>query len=303
MQEWRIHLGAHKTATTHIQEVLTLKRKSLVAAGTDYIPSRVVRRAGLAQALAARSVAARLPVMRERMVERIMDDHLRPLRAGPERIILSEENLIGGLESAYLQPIYPLIGSTVPRLASLGKRAKVVFFLSIRSFDAQLPSSYAQILRLRAPRAGGFEAVRRKILSTPPSWFDLVCRIRRLAPGVPLIVWRQEDYRAHSEEILETICGVPIGSVPHVEDPVSTRSPCAEAIRAAEALPANMDRAARRARVDEIYRQTAGDGPFRPFSRTETQMLRKAYEADVAQIERLSPDILVKFRATGPVRG
>ena len=43
VRHWRIHLGAHKTATTHLQETLTLVRPTLAARGLDYIPNQLVR--------------------------------------------------------------------------------------------------------------------------------------------------------------------------------------------------------------------------------------------------------------------
>ena len=37
-QEWRIHLGAHKTATTHLQDTLGAHREALNRHGVDFLP-------------------------------------------------------------------------------------------------------------------------------------------------------------------------------------------------------------------------------------------------------------------------
>ncbi len=66
---WRIHIGAHKTATTHVQEILTLMRPQLVARGIDFIDNHTVRRSGLAKALSERRIWTRLPVLRGRVRE------------------------------------------------------------------------------------------------------------------------------------------------------------------------------------------------------------------------------------------
>ena len=55
---------------------------------------------------------------------------------------------------------------------------EMVLFLSVRSYDTFLPSAYAEHLKHAPPEAGGFEALRERLVARPPSWYDLVCRIR-----------------------------------------------------------------------------------------------------------------------------
>lgn len=292
---WRIHIGAHKTASTHVQETLALMRPQLLARGIDFIPNDLVRASGLAKALAARRLATRLPLLRGRAVQGMMARCLDPLRAGPVTMVLSEEKLLGGSQQVFAAPMYPAAERIAPLLASLAGRAEVALFLSIRSLDAQMPSAYVQELKFLPPLEGGFDNLKARVLARPPSWFDLVRRIRAAAPAVPLRVWRQEDYRTHSAAILTALCGRDVGPLPDMEDPYWTKSPDLEAVRAAEALPADMPRDARRARVLEIFR-TAGDGPrFEPFAEAERAVLREAYAADLARIADLGPDVLMRF--------
>ena len=295
VRSWRIHIGAHKTASTHVQEILALMRPQLLARGIDFIPNDIVRQSGLAKALGARRLSTRLPLFRGRAVRGMMARHLDPLRAGPATLVLSEEKLLGGSQQVFAAPMYPVADRTVRLLASLAGRAEVALFLSIRSLDAQMPSAYVQELKFLPPLEGGFENIRARVLARPPSWFDLVRRIRAAAPAVPLRVWRQEDYRANSAAILTALCGRDIGPLPDMADPYWTKSPDLAAVRAAEALPADMPRDARRARVLEIFR-TAGDGPrFQPFAESECAVLRQAYAADLARLEELGPDVLMRF--------
>ena len=154
VREWRIHLGAHKTATTHLQVMLTQVRPQLVARGVDYIPLRIVRESGLAKSLNRCRLAARLPILRGRIVERVMREMLDPVREGPETLFFSEEKLIGNARSVFSQPLYPMIEKIVPLLASLS-RANLTLFLSIRSLDTQLPSAYAHELKYMPPAREG----------------------------------------------------------------------------------------------------------------------------------------------------
>jgi hypothetical protein len=297
---WRIHIGAHKTATTHVQEILALMRPQLVARGVDFVPNHIVRQSGLAKALFARRLATRLPGLRGRTVAALMAEYLDPLRdpAAPAAMVLSEEKLLGGSRQVFSDPAYPQIERIIPMLASLGARAagraEVTLFLSIRSLDGQMPSAYVQELKFAPPIEGGFSNVKARVLARPPSWLELVRRIRAAAPAVPLRVWRQEDYRREPLAILTALCGRDPGPLPAMEDPYWTKSPDLAAIRAAEALPADMPRAARRAEVLEIFR-ASGDGErFDPFTAAEKALLRAAYARDLERIAAMDPGILIR---------
>lgn len=296
---WRIHLGAHKTATTHLQETLAALRPRLAARGADYIPLGALRASGFARALYTGGPVMKLPGLRRVAARRRARDILGPLRVGPGTLILSEEKLLGSSRHIFSDPAYPLIEKVVPLLAGLGEgEGGVTFFLSIRSFDTQLASAYAQELRVLPPPPGGFEALRARALARPPRWTDLVLRIRRAAPGVPIRIWRQEDYRRNRGAILAALCGRDPGPLPEIAVPVSTKSPTAAGVRAAEALPRDLPPAERRARVAEIYAAHQDDGcPFRPFAPEETERLRKAYAADLADLARLDPGMMVACSA------
>ena len=293
---WRIHLGAHKTATTHVQMTLAALRPALAAQGVDFIPTGLLRKDGLARALGSRQIWNRLTPLRGPMVRRMMAAHLDPLRAGPGTLLLSEEKLLGSSQHAFADPIYPKLPRIVALLAALGRRAELTLFLSIRSFDTQLPSAYVQELRYMPPIAGGFDNIKRRVLQRPPSWFELARRIRAAAPGIPLRIWRHEDYRGNTAAILGALAGVDeVGPLPPVADPHWTKSPGLAAIRAVEALPA-MPEPERRERARAIFAADGGDGPrFQPFTDAERAVLRAAYAADLERIAALDPAMLIRF--------
>ena len=294
---WRIHLGAHKTATTHLQETLSAMRPALLGQGVDNIPIMLLRQHRFARALWRKQVWNRVAPLRGPMLRRLLARELDPLRAGPGNLVLSEEKLLGSSQDVFAEPIYPGLERIVTLLATLGRHAELTLFLSIRSFDAQLPSAYVQELRYMPPIAGGFENIRPRVLARPPSWFELVRRIRAAAPGVRLRVWRQEDYRDNTAAILAAVCGVDrLGPLPELADPHWTKSPSLEAIRAVEALPP-LPELERRERVRAIFRaDDAGGGPpFRPFSDAERGLLRAAYAADLERIAALDPELLLRF--------
>ena len=237
VRSWRIHLGAHKTATTHLQETLAAARRPLAARGLDYIPNPDIRGAKLAPTLWRRRPIARVPILGPSRMREAIEAVLEPLRIGPTNVVLSEENIIGVPHQIFEAPTYPQLTTSIARLASLALQAELVLFLSIRPYDTLLPSAYAEALKHAPPPEDGFEAVRARAMAAPPSWFDIVRRIRAAAPAAPLRIWRQEDYRANSRAIMEAFCGAELGELPEISDPSWTRSPSPEGIAAAEAVP------------------------------------------------------------------
>lgn len=297
VRDWRIHLGAHKTATTHLQETLSVLRPELAAQGVDFLVNRDLRDQGFARAvLNPGRLQARVPFLRRNAMQRLLERDLADLRTGPARVVISEENLLGSVRRALTGTVYPRAGIAVAMLANLARDADMTFFLSVRSFDKFLPSAYAETLKWGPPPEGGFEAVRRAAEQAPPSWFGLFERLRHAAGGVPIRIWRQEDYRDHKAEIMHAFCGCDIPALPEVPDPAWTSSPSADAITRAEALPASLSSEDWHREVKALYDGSSDEElRFAPFPKAERDALKAAYVRDLERIEALAPGTLMRF--------
>ncbi|MEO0682051.1 MAG: hypothetical protein AAF192_16730, partial [Pseudomonadota bacterium] len=153
---WRIHLGAHKTATTHLQGALAARRKDLLRAGVEYVPLHRMRKAQV-QSLRKRldGEGAGRPARRAALIEALLPN-------GPRRaaVALSDENLIGIPMTLLRRGLYPKAGRAVRFLSSLADDgAELRLFLATRSLDTLLPSTYAEAARRRHVD-GGFDGVR-----------------------------------------------------------------------------------------------------------------------------------------------
>lgn len=110
VREWRIHLGAHKTATTHLQQTLEAHRPALVERGVDFIHFRAFRSVATPY-VRPNSWQRRLwspPVARR--FERALDG----LRAtGPDTVLLSDEDILGYSRDQLGRTLYPQPGRCI----------------------------------------------------------------------------------------------------------------------------------------------------------------------------------------------
>ena len=271
--ELRLHLGAHKTATTHLQRVLHKHRAALRAAGIDF-----VRPVELRPALAAARPALPLPWGEGALLMRVLDG----LRTGAPVLVLSEENLVGSIPALFEPRPYPRVARRVRALAAEAGTAPVTLFLAIRSFDRLWPSAHSQWLRHNPHDPGRIDRARHIARSAPPSWAEVVGRQHRAVPGATVRVWRYEDHAEHWRAIAAALVGADTGPIRDVPRPKGTVSPSAEAVRLAEAY-AGPDRGTE---VPAIYAAHPAEGgtPYAPFAADEVAALQARYAADLAAL-------------------
>lgn len=292
----RLHLGAHKTASTHVQTRLAAMRDALAADDRAFLPLRALRDMRL------RTLARRDPrawfgpsglawAVRARLAPHLPD--------GARTLILSDEDFLGFADEALAAPSYPAAERRLRPLRALAAGRPTRLFLAVRSWDGYAPSAYAQLLR-SAHRPGGFDAIRRRMMREPPDWAGLAARLLRLFPAADLVVWRYEDYRLNERAILAEIIGADPGPAPDLPAPGHTRGASAPAIAAAEALDPALPVETRRARVAAIFADPAHAGaPFAPFDVEERAALQALYARQLQTIASMPRARLLDFRTDG----
>lgn len=294
LKELRVHLGAHKTATTHLQDTLFAHRAALRRCDLDYIPRDDF---GPLQRRYSNPDRWRKKLWSP-PIERLFLTQFEALRNGPSTVLLSDEDLLGFSYDLFSRPIYADLRGlhTIRSLAS--KDTTLCLFLGIRSFEQIIPSAYAQTIKAIHPKPGWLTEIRQSLLETPPSWANLIERLTEMFPTVELRVWLQEDYRAHSQEILSFFVGANVGRFPDLPPPVRTTSPSRQAIEAAEKLDGSLSMQERRERVWKLYYDElpAGEGrsAFDPLNAEEKARLREHYRIDVETIEKRWPRMIFR---------
>jgi hypothetical protein len=284
---WHLHVGAHKTASTHLQEQLEALRPELAAAGVGMATLDQLRPV---RALDLRLRRPKVWLGGVRLRHEIEDRVAQQTPLLP-RMIVSEEDILGNAADPLAPRMYPRAGFRVRALASaLLAPDRGGIWLSVRSLDRFLPAAYATALKHGALPFDS-EALKTRVLASPPDWSTLVARLLRAAPGVPLTVWNYADYRANTRAIITDLTGVAPAQMPIIADPVATQTPDATAIRTAEALPQQPDPHIRAARIAEIY-ATATGPRFGLFTDEEITRLQALHRIQLQAI-RAMPQVRV----------
>lgn len=313
-----VHVGAHKTATTHLQSTLRAMIPALLAAGTLY--------SDVAHWRGARELAGGVSRLSARMARREAGAPPSPFRAGTEpgaeaaadrcsgtplggdqqaiaqvidrmvdiwpQVLLSEENILGGIRSDRLfgagSLLYPDARARIDALALMLRRRPVRLCLSIREPSGFLTSAFA--MQVLGGRQLLFEDYLNGFRPEALSWSGLAERLLSV-PGVAgLTVWRYEDYPAIRPAIFDRL--LPPGlaraapDLPAVNVSMSQDAFDAVRRRAMDDTDADLTRMARRA---------ARQFPRRPGERTlqvvdpaTARLCAAAYAEDCARLSAMA---------------
>lgn len=292
MTQIMLHVGVHKTATTHMQASLRLSRARLNAAGVSYWDLKTLRAGGS-------DVADHLQLAEGRLasgVKQMLDGH--------DRLLISEENMLRLPYKMGEGPNPILYERGHQLIAQMGQGApeqQVDVALSLRDYAGYFRSLYTQTLM-----GGYFPSFKRFITRSSYdvcTWVHLVDRIHALPNVLRIIVWRYEAYGMLVQTIFAGMIGEDLGTIPLV--PERSRSGLSE-----QAVAALRDHQARdpghNRRLHKIPRrpiaQAARDAfptgaqypKFDPSQAADLKLSAQRYAADIAEIAAMPKVHLLK---------
>ena len=281
-----LHVGAHKTASTHLQKSLLQHRDALARLGCCYIGPDLLR-----HDLALPSLDRPIEAVTRRL--RPLADYLATHPA--QRTLISDENILSRPQDAFGQPpaqLYPAAALRIHQLlAGLGLE-DVTVALALRN-----PLDFLVSLHGHMAMAGkmmGFEAFVDGLDPLALRWSDLVARIAALPAVARVLLWRVEDYPVLAEPIAGALLGdVRLGS--WFQDATTPRltGVSAQALAHAQALvradPALAHkRAVRRAMMR--FPKSASCPALTPFAPEVVARAGTQYHADWAELQT-RPDV------------
>jgi hypothetical protein len=285
IEELRLHIGAHKTATTHLQDSLAAQSGQILRGGLVYLSRGFIRKTGL---------VAGINENYQRLLGggkgfRSLDEVIVLPEGHPPRIVISEEDILG-MSVDVLEGLYPRAAGRLRPWAAVMGGARPHIFLSIRNYAEILPSAYSQALRDGAvPLA--MAAYRAHWLGRKPSWIDLIKLVQAAFGEARLTVWSLDFYRNSAAAVRRAVTGLDLPGELEAT-PEGTRRLTAAAVRRIEALAPSPNRAARLQAVSEIISSDRDSTPFDPLPPEEKALHSERYARDVEAITRMPLEFL-----------
>ena len=286
----RLYLGAHKTATTHLQGILMTNRQKLAELGVHLSSPQDVRKEWLPlyfQAVRAFSENGRIPLR--------LSGPLRAAMPAQGDWILTEENIIGVPIELLNQPgIYPNAARRLAPLKALFPDSNISLHFSLRSYDTFWRSMYSEIVRNR-----GFlpwDEFYKPAAFATRSWVDTVTAFASVLPEAAITLWRFEDFRAVMPQTLAELSGqTEVAPLMAAYEPEATRpslsqkamdilAALAPAIGRAEALRLTE-------RINDHYAVAKGHAPFDPFDAETAARMKADYARDIGAIQKKFPAV------------
>lgn len=187
-----LHIGVHKTASTHLQGVLKLNRSSLAKAGVYYLPLKQCRE------------TFTLPCIHKKLgsTERGAA-FFEQAFAESHTALISDENVIGVVDTLLAGHFYPRMIRNIKRIrAMIGPRRQLDIYCCIRNYADWIESAYLQTLKRRITT---FDTFMKKLTPEKLSWNHFVEGLREASGSSQVNLWTHESYSRNSDAILDKI--------------------------------------------------------------------------------------------------
>ena len=190
-QSISLHIGAHKTASSHLQNVLYKNRGLLADEGIRLLGPRYLRMKGRTLAAMFNTSWSENPEPRRKP-----QPQLQFLAKGRKHMVLSEENFVGNItdnKGRVTLPLYPQAASRIAELVGKFAPVPTELFLAVRDPSAYMASAYSQTMF-----GGAYIRPRQFRLRNDwkaVDWADYVDRIRAVSGVKHIYLWRQKQPR------------------------------------------------------------------------------------------------------------
>ncbi|WP_193089787.1 hypothetical protein [Advenella sp. FME57] len=258
-----LHLGVHKTATTHIQSRLLNSQEKLSKERIQYIKLEDLRKS-LTHKL---STNAQEEVLLEGLLPYMLCD----------KLVISDENIIGGTNKPDSNKIY---SKAIPRLGKLVAALngyKIITHITLRDYVDYFISRYCE--SLRHFKYCDFDDYYEMVEFDKVSWIDLLHDIRSVGCE-NIVISEFNDVIQNNDKYLANLLGVNAPFAQATESGGVRRSKMSlEAIQILglinESFPPQMTRKV--AYLIDNFKQAGVSTPFNPFPKEVFERLKDNY--------------------------
>jgi hypothetical protein len=210
-----LHIGAHKTATTFLQNLMLNLLSTQTRAGAYTLPLRNMR-ASFSDRFSEAFKAGRLDGVLEAK-NRLLDGLFAGFEATglgsykaaehngrPPICVVSDENFLGHLVPIVRgKGLYPLAGTRATALMQIFADYDVRVFMSIRNYRDFYPSAYAQSIK-HVPKLP-FEKFAKSMATQKRGWVDVVQDVEAVVGKEQMFLWNYEEFAKHPAAIFKVL--------------------------------------------------------------------------------------------------
>jgi hypothetical protein len=282
-QSIALHIGAHKTGSSHLQKVIYENRVMLSDAGIRCYGPGFLRKRGCNLAAMFGMSWSKGP-----LPNRTPHEQLAYLAKGNNRLVFSEENFVETLSDKNGRvslPIYPLAIERVTELVAAWAPIKPQLFLAVRNPATFLASAYSQVLFGSVyiePRQYRARNDWRKI-----DWADYITKLRTITGVSDIYVWRQEDYDLTHRLILRRMLRWQAGGRIETIKGRVHQSLSAHAVRQTLAWAQDGETGHLAAKSRKLFPISADNKAFGLYAAETLVRAGQVYDAQMAQIEAM----------------
>ncbi len=276
-----VHIGAHRTGTSSFQLCLDVNRDVIRAAGyREGFPSR--------DGVSSGQLSLRLPQPRHKEIEEFLPRIRRQVARDPMNypthpIVISEENIIGGLFHFQQGQFYPAAEKRFRTLNTALETTPEHALIVVRDYGPLYVSCFRQ--RAVDRKVGNFRDAVPHYLAMDRGWPELVTAIQTVLQPRHLTVVRYEN-RGESRKLLSLLVpDLPVDQLVEPERTLNVRGTDAAMIALQKRYETgeDMSRWDRRKLLEDMAGDTRNLG-FAEFTDTETKALSLRYQQDLERL-------------------
>ncbi len=286
-----LHLGAHKTASTHLQKSIERNEPLLEQNAIRYFGPKYLRHKDHAflDLFGLRSSG-------KTVGNRTGQEQIEWLADGADQIVLSEENALGPVFNK-INPgvLYPQGDLRIERFIEVISPQPVTIFLAIREPSTWLASLYSQRVI-----GGEYRSFQDFVGDNQPDllrWSNLIGRLAKISGDRRIFVWRKEDYPEVAAPVLRRMVGWKLGPLlERVEGRVNAGLSSAAIAQLVEWGNEGREGDAKEwaKEVRKTFDSPDGVNVFDPWPEDMKAQSNLAYEQDVKKIEGIAQVEMLK---------
>ncbi|MDX1948884.1 MAG: hypothetical protein SFT90_00085 [Rickettsiales bacterium] len=293
MKEINLHIGAHKTATTFIQETLE-KNISLLENKNIFYCSRLKYTKKLNWNILRRieGVTGNLQKLDSTQLRKELKSFENEYLL-KNKIIISDEEISGSLNLKVTKYLYNDVGKYLNFINTELKNYKIKIFFCIRNYASFIESAYLQLVKMGVSYS--FKSFISKEVLENLSWLSILQNILDSSKNVELVVWDYESFSSDDNFKKKIISKIAFNIDPKsfylIQDKKINPSYSEEALKIAIAansiLSKKEDKNKVRAFLTKNFSTKQGYNKPSLFSNQEYDLLSLRYKQDIEQIKSM----------------